>query len=139
MAGNTKRSKQCLECGGTIERPRLNQEQCSTACRTAFNNRRKERGVILYDLKMDERYNRSHPDHKRMRTYIDRLCHHWRCQDRQRQQRADPALVEPRPSWGDAWRFIDNNPWIKLLNRGVVAAGPMTRDSGRTVNVLPRA
>ena len=47
-----KRPHACLECGGECGKG----EFCGSACRMAFNNRRKARGAELYDLFMVHRF-----------------------------------------------------------------------------------
>ena len=107
----------CPECGDDMSERHPSARFCRTTCRDAFHNRRKDRGVDLYDLKMEERFNRTHPEHGELRTYIDRLCHTWHLEDLNRQRQTDPDLAEARPSWVAPWKWISDNPWIKNRNR----------------------
>jgi len=49
----------CLECGKQFKTVRAHEQIfCASECRTAHNNRRKQRGADLYDLFMTMRYDR---------------------------------------------------------------------------------
>lgn len=48
--------KNCKECGVGYRAERQTSEFCSSKCRMAFNQRRRERGVELYDVLMSSRF-----------------------------------------------------------------------------------
>lgn len=44
--------RHCKECGGQFKSRQYNAEFCGTECRRTFNNRRAQRGAVLYDMAM---------------------------------------------------------------------------------------
>jgi hypothetical protein len=44
----------CIECEASFKSSRYDACFCGAACRNAFNNRRRDRGAMLYDLVMIE-------------------------------------------------------------------------------------
>lgn len=50
---NYKRT--CLECKSAFVSRQFGAEFCCSGCRSTFNNRRTQRGAMLYDLMMMER------------------------------------------------------------------------------------
>ena len=51
-------NKICKECGSEFTAKKAEAKFCAQACRLAFNNRRRDRGAISYDVLMNCRYNR---------------------------------------------------------------------------------
>lgn len=47
-------TRTCVECQKTFKAHRYDADFCGSACRSAFNNRRRDRGAVLYDLAMVE-------------------------------------------------------------------------------------
>lgn len=74
----------CLECGGVWLARRREAEFCSSPCRTAFHNRRKERGAELYDLLMLHRFERATAKDMGAQSLINRMASVWREEDRAR-------------------------------------------------------
>jgi predicted nucleic acid-binding Zn ribbon protein len=97
----TTRPRHCPECGGPLYNPGERRsrgpirEFCSGKCGEAFNERRKQRGAMLYDLVMGSDYEPGDPQRPEIRTAINRLKRAWRKDDSK--SRAN------RKSWGD-WR-----------------------------------
>lgn len=48
----------CQECGDKYVAKKPSSKFCSTGCRKIFNNRRAQRGALLYDAFMSLRYDR---------------------------------------------------------------------------------
>lgn len=71
--------RSCLECGASHG---LAQDFCATACRMAFNNRRKARGAELYDLVMAWRFQRNLATGLKVLRAICRLASDFRAEDR---------------------------------------------------------
>lgn len=46
-------NRECRECGGSFVARQHNALFCSGVCRTAFNNRRQQRGAEMYDFVME--------------------------------------------------------------------------------------
>ena len=51
-------SRTCQECGDKYVSKKASSKFCSTSCRKTFNNRRAQRGALLYDAFMALRYDR---------------------------------------------------------------------------------
>ena len=49
----------CQECGVNYVAKKTSSKFCSTGCRKIFNNRRAQRGALLYDAFMSLRYDRA--------------------------------------------------------------------------------
>ncbi|MCG8506205.1 MAG: DUF2116 family Zn-ribbon domain-containing protein [Sphingomonadales bacterium] len=90
----TRPPKVCAECGEGLPRDRTRQQDfCGDACRSAFNNRRKRRGAILYDLAMDMRVNRRPGSFTRLQQQIDQFIR----EDRDAGRKAFNAVNPERP------------------------------------------
>ena len=48
----------CQECGDKYAATKSSSKFCSTGCRKIFNNRRAQRGALMYDAFMGMRYDR---------------------------------------------------------------------------------
>lgn len=79
----SQRVHECLECGAPREAGAAG-DFCATACRDAFNNRRKARGAELYDLFMVHRHERPRAVELRILQAMNRLASNWRQEDRDR-------------------------------------------------------
>lgn len=53
-----RRMCRCRECGATYPQGKKRSDFCSKECRRDFNNRRAKRGVEIYDLAMELRFDR---------------------------------------------------------------------------------
>tara|TARA_R110000822_G_scaffold16019_1_gene54858 strand:- start:290 stop:601 length:312 start_codon:yes stop_codon:yes gene_type:complete len=49
----------CQECGVSYVAKKSSSKFCSTSCRKTFNNRRAQRGALMYDAFMGLRYDRA--------------------------------------------------------------------------------
>lgn len=109
----------CLECGAPHSAAMAHGDFCATACRHAFNNRRRIRGADLYDLVMAWRFDRSVATSFKVLRAICRLASDFRAEDRSRRagraswrhprkiKRAKPALFTTYLTAArdhDAWR-----------------------------------
>lgn len=75
-------SHACAECGTAFQATDRKAAFCSVACRTASNNRRRERGALLYDLLVHQRFNREVAQERQVRSLIDRMVSNWVAEDR---------------------------------------------------------
>lgn len=92
------RARVCLECGAAFTAERNHGEFCGSQCRTAFNNRRRTRGALLYDMYMANRYEREEAKAAGMLKVMSRLDQEWRAED--------ITLREGRKSWGNWKNFL---------------------------------
>lgn len=105
----------CLECGDGLAAPQPEQEFCSKRCRQAFNNRRMQRGAQVFDLYMAIRYERDAAREEKVVAQLSRLCMHFREEDdRQR---------GGRRSWGNWRKFLENNPYLRVVRLGRIVCG----------------
>ena len=96
----------CLECGKAFrEGVRPSQEFCSAACRAAFNNRRKQRGALLYDLVMALRFERG------LARFIGLWTVVCACASIFRQE--DHRDRDGRKSWRDPRDVIAEKPFLR--------------------------
>ena len=82
MTGNTPRKgfhRICPECGEDFFAKRLHGRFCGDKCRKRWNNRAAVRGVEVYHLLMNARYDRAHGGPM---TALSRLAAKYREQDR---------------------------------------------------------
>jgi hypothetical protein len=79
----------CKECGAGFIAKRSHGDFCKTACRQAFNTRRRERGTELYDVLMSQKFGVNKPEP----GLIDRLLEAYRA--------SDTHLRGGRASWQD--------------------------------------
>lgn len=93
----------CLECGKPLESvKRSSQLHCSRECRNTFNNRRLQRGAILYDLFMANRYQRTLAKEIKVWGKICRAVITWREEDK--------AKRDGRNSWLDPRQVLQRDP-----------------------------
>lgn len=102
FAGRVVPKFTCRECGGRNEAKRIDQVFCCTPCRNAWENRRRDRGAILYDLFMEMRYRRSGA--KGLWSIMCRLAEEWRGVDKEER--------EGRQSWRDPRHHIEENIYL---------------------------
>lgn len=95
--------KSCLECGTAM--PTSNGRFCTTPCRHAFNNRRKQRGSTLYDLFMAVRYQRKLATTWQAWLMMTRLAKAWRDEDR--------IARDARLSWNSPDIALGDKPWLR--------------------------
>lgn len=103
----TARVHECLECGGTREAGAAG-EFCATACRDAFNNRRKARGAELYDLFMVLRFDRERAKFLRVFQALCRLASNWRREDRARRA--------GRRSWRKPEDVLETRGYLRAIS-----------------------
>lgn len=105
--------KHCMECGADLpvysgkgQRSRF----CGVKCRNAFNNRRAQRGALLYDLFMASRFERQAADSAGARSVMARLASEWNMAD------------DGKRTWGDWQEWIANHPAFNpaAVKRGVL-------------------
>lgn len=87
-------SRICLNCGVEFEAPKGKGAHArfhAASCRKAWNNRRAERGVQLYDLFMELRYNRAAANDEKLWSVMTNLARAFRD--------ADNAKRGGRRSW----------------------------------------
>ncbi len=95
------RKGKCRECGCEMTSTRKPKTFCSSECRTAHTNRRRDRGAQLYDLFMAMRYERSLAIKFGVWTTMCQLAAEWR--------REDEGQRDGRKSWGDWIGWIEKN------------------------------
>lgn len=98
--------KRCPECGSAHT---AKGAFCAEACRTVFNNRRKERGAELYDLFMAFRWERELAATLGIFQAICRLASNWRQEDRERR--------DGRKSWRHPRIVLEERPYLKAIFR----------------------
>jgi hypothetical protein len=74
----------CCECGVILKLRRPGADFCGAPCRTAFHNRRKERGAELYDLLMLHRFERAIAKDMGAQSLMNRMASVWREEDKAR-------------------------------------------------------
>lgn len=73
----------CRECGSEFKKVRDHEQLfCSSACRTSYNNRRKQRGADLYDLFMTMRYERDEAKALNVWSVMCRMGQDWNDEDK---------------------------------------------------------
>lgn len=91
----TKLSAKCAECGHEFHAKRPDRaEFCSTECRSRYNNRRRDRGAMLFDLYLHHRFNRKAAAEKNLQTLIDRMVGNWVEEDRRAGRRVMRDLAD---------------------------------------------
>ena len=124
MTATTKlRIRCCRECSSPLTgaaRPGENSTPrqkrtaifCSTPCKTAWNNRRKNRGADLYDLWMAQRYSRTEAEASGVWAEMCRLSEQWNEEDKAARHKTyeSPTVVITR-----------------LKDRGAIRRGPINR------------
>ncbi len=89
--------------------PRQRGEFCSTACRSAFNNRRKARGAELYDFFMAHRFDRAEAARLGFLQAMNRLASIWRDEDKGKR--------EARRSWRKPRAIMEERLFLKAVAR----------------------
>jgi hypothetical protein len=121
---------QCAECGqalGEAGKPKL---FCSSVCRQAFNNRRMQRGAMLYDLFMTMRYERGRAKVLGIWAIVCRMAMEWR--------REDDAKRGGRKSWQRAGSVLDRLP-LTTVSSDVTILYDRTGKSGARRPAIDRA
>ncbi len=94
---NTTPSKCCRECHGPLTTGgRRHAIFCSITCKAGWNNRRKVRGAMLYDLFMATRYDRAAAKDQKVWSAMCRLAEGWNEEDGKRQTFERPKAVIQR-------------------------------------------
>lgn len=73
--------RKCVECGKEFTSRNYNGMYCSTECRRTFNNRRMQRGAVLYDLAMIEGFAAEAFDKHDFAARREDLIAQWRKED----------------------------------------------------------
>lgn len=72
----------CVECGTEFRAVKMRSAiYCSQACRLKANNRRRERGALIYDLLCHHRFNRAEAQKQKVRSKVDRMISTWMRED----------------------------------------------------------
>lgn len=104
---------QCRECGNDYTprtgRGRPNTVFCASACGKRHANRRMSRGIILYDLMMQNRYNRKETDPMKMRGIMARVTQSYRDED--------IAERDGRQSWDDLADIMEKVCHLRYVAR----------------------
>lgn len=88
------RTYACAECAKPFSLARDHEQMfCCTACRTAFNNRRKNRGAELYDLFMTMRFDRDTAKVNGVWAVMCRMASEWNEEDRMAFTSAEEAAA----------------------------------------------
>lgn len=84
-------NKTCKECGTEFTAKKIEAKFCCQQCRLAFNNRRRDRGAVLYDVLMNCRYDRDVAQQvfgtNDLRKIMSDLAAGWAAEDSGRSQR----------------------------------------------------
>lgn len=75
-------TRHCSECGTEFQAKVASAEFCCQEHRLAYNNRRRDRGAMLFDLYVHTRFNRKASQEKGLQTLIDRMVGNWVEEDR---------------------------------------------------------
>lgn len=94
----------CQECGAPFSASQATARFCSRDCRNAFDNRRKARGAILYDLFMANNYERKTARPLGVWSKMFRVAAHWKAEDE--------AEREGRASWPDLQTTLQKTPHL---------------------------
>lgn len=98
------RSRTCKECGERFLGGWL-AEFCSSKCKNRFNNRRAQRGAVLYDLFMATRYQRDEAKDAGCWTFMCALAADWREEDRKER--------DGRKSWRPFRHVFERFPYLR--------------------------
>lgn len=93
----------CLECDAPITASTRGQPKrfCSPSCRQTFNNRRANRGAVLYDLFMANRFDRDRAYPAKVMSFMCRIAEEWNREDARR-------------TWGDFADHMTARPDIAV-------------------------
>lgn len=102
----------CQWCGKDFAVREPSQFTCTAKHRHAFNNKRKERGAIIYDLLMVMRFDRPLASNLGIWSKLCRILSNFRAEDH--------AEREGRPSWRHPNQTIERRPDLlaKTILRG---------------------
>ena len=95
----------CRECAAVFEANNANSAFCCRDHRNSFGNRRMQRGAVLYDLFMAQRYERNAARAAGIWSVMCRLGEEWREEDRQKRS--------GRPSWRPFRDLLEKFPYLK--------------------------
>lgn len=109
--GQKGKTHTCLECGAPYEATQRRADFCSTEHRAAFNNRRKARGAVLYDLFMAYRFERALSKKLEVWTLVCRLASVWRSEDHT--ERAS------RHSWQPPHKVLSRLTWLYAITTDI--------------------
>lgn len=110
----------CLECGQPVAN--TTGRFCTTPCRHAFNNRRKQRGASLYDLFMAVRYQRALATKWQAWLMMTRLAKAWRDEDREARA--------ARLSWNSPDICLRDQAWLRHRGNPNMSRTSMSRVHG---------
>lgn len=121
----------CLECGAPmpITKNAATGRFCTTPCRHAWNNRRKMRGPILYDLFMAVRYQRALATKWQAWLMMTRLAKAWRDEDRLHRN--------ARCSWNSPDIALGDKPWLRHRGHPNMSRANMSRPNLSRVRATP--
>ena len=75
-------NKTCAECSQSFVAKDYRAEFCGLACKNEMNKRRRDRGAMLLDLYIHQRFNRKAAGERGLQTLIDRMVGNWVEEDR---------------------------------------------------------
>lgn len=111
----TYREGRCKECGATFHTTRQDRDFCDNPkCRATWNNRRMQRGAMLYDCFMTMRNQRGLAKALGIWSVMCRLAQEWYGDDNRRQ------------TWNHPQTVIDAKPYLKG-QQNVILGGRMAR------------
>lgn len=93
---------ECQECGSKFEAKTKRARFCSTACRMAFTNRRRDRGAELYDLVMAMRHERERTKDMKLWSLV--------CDRASAFRESDKTMREGRKSWREVEETLSDLP-----------------------------
>lgn len=102
-------TRQCQECGQPYTASRKAARFCGSACNAKFQNRRSQRGAMLYDLYMAHRFERPAAQRRGVLKVMNRLASNWRNEDH--------VKIDGRKSWGDWQEFLSTRLDLSLAIR----------------------
>ncbi|MGI9297796.1 MAG: hypothetical protein ACR2QC_07850 [Gammaproteobacteria bacterium] len=70
-----------------------------------IQNRRRQRGAVLYDMFMTMRFERDKAAQEQLWSIMCRQAAHWREQDEKE--------IHKARSWGDPMPYVQQNPWLR--------------------------
>jgi protein-arginine kinase activator protein McsA len=105
----------CRECGRGFQSNRTIARFCGSNCKNTFNNRRMQRGAVIYDLLMVQRYSRREASMGNAWSLLSKLAQHFKSLDDR--ERAG------RRSWEDLKKVRDRNPYLAAMIVSDNAAG----------------
>lgn len=109
-----KFERYCLECGERFEPASRKAEFCCSAHRYEYSNRRRARGMALYDVFMAMRFERGLTKVYGLWTLMCRMAEAWRAEDK--------AERAGRKSWQDVKELHERGEYAgyKYLTKGRV-------------------